>query len=72
MEEINAKAKGPEYIDKKNKGKKKELWIFFDEINTCLSLSLLTEIFIKFISLLNIFLLFMRQEPKRFDNHISN
>ncbi len=26
--------------------KKKELWVFFDEINTCLSLSLLTEIFI--------------------------
>jgi len=24
----------------------KELWVFFDEINTCLSLSLLTEIFI--------------------------
>jgi hypothetical protein len=24
----------------------KELWIFFDEINTCLSMSLLTEIFI--------------------------
>ena len=46
MEEINAKAKGQEYIDEKNKGKKKELWIFFDEINTCLSLSLLTEIFI--------------------------
>jgi energy-coupling factor transporter ATP-binding protein EcfA2 len=46
MEEINAKAKGPEYIDEKNKGNKKELWIFFDEINTCLSLSLLTEIFI--------------------------
>ena len=24
----------------------KELWVFFDEINTCFSLSLLTEIFI--------------------------
>ena len=24
----------------------KELWVFFDEINTCLSLSLITEIFI--------------------------
>ena len=23
----------------------KELWVFFDEMNTCLSLSLLTEIF---------------------------
>ena len=28
------------------KQKDKKLWIFFDEINTCLSLSLLTEIFI--------------------------
>ena len=28
------------------KQENKELWIFFDEINTCLSLSLLTEIFI--------------------------
>ena len=45
MEEMNKKAKGQEYIDKKNT-KKKELWVFFDEINTCLSLSLLTEIFI--------------------------
>ena len=26
--------------------KDKELWVFFDEMNTCLSLSLLTEIFI--------------------------
>ena len=37
-------------MDGKNKlaekQKNKELWIFFDEINTCLSLSLLTEIFI--------------------------
>ena len=28
------------------KQKDKELWVFFDELNTCLSLSLLTEIFI--------------------------
>ena len=28
------------------KEQNKELWVFFDEINTCLSLSLLTEIFI--------------------------
>ena len=39
-----------EIMDKKNelaqKQKDKELWIFFDEMNTCLSLSLLTEIFI--------------------------
>lgn len=31
-------------IAKKNKDE--ELWVFFDELNTCLSLSLLTEIFI--------------------------
>ena len=36
MNEMNEKAKKQE----------RELWIFFDEINTCLSLSLLTEIFI--------------------------
>ena len=36
MDEINEKAK---------KGKK-ELWVFFDELNTCDSLSLITEIFI--------------------------
>ena len=36
MEEMNEKAKKQE----------KELWVFFDEINTCLSLSLLTEIFV--------------------------
>ena len=42
MKEINQKAK---YINKE-KNLKKELWVFFDEINTCLSLSLLTEIFI--------------------------
>ena len=28
------------------KEKDKETWLFFDEMNTCLSLSLLTEIFI--------------------------
>jgi len=39
MKEMNKKAK-----DEQNKNK--ELWVFFDEINTCLSLSLLTEIFI--------------------------
>ena len=39
MREINEKAK-------EEKQKNKELWVFFDEINTCLSLSLLTEIFI--------------------------
>ena len=39
MEKMNETAKSEKY-------KKKELWIFFDEINTCLSLSLLTEIFI--------------------------
>ena len=39
MKEMNAKAKSKEF-------KNKELWVFFDEINTCLTLSLLTEIFI--------------------------
>ena len=39
MREMNIKAKTQKYKDK-------ELWVFFDEINTCLSLSLLTEIFI--------------------------
>ena len=34
-----------EYINKKSK-QKKEQWVFFDEINICLSLSLLTKIFI--------------------------
>ena len=38
-------------MEEKNKlakeQKDKELWVFFDEMNTCLSLSLLTEIFIK-------------------------
>ena len=37
MNEINIEA---------NKNIDKELWVFFDEINTCLSFSLLTEIFI--------------------------
>ena len=39
-----------EIMDKKDeiarKNKNKEIWLFFDEINTCLSLSLITEIFI--------------------------
>ena len=36
-----------ERVDKIAKGvKDKETWVFFDEMNTCLSLSLLTEIFI--------------------------
>jgi len=33
-------------MNKKAKEMKNELWVFFDEINTCLSLSLLTEIFV--------------------------
>ena len=45
MKEINQLAKEMEYINKE-KNLKKELWVFFDELNTCLSLSLLTEIFI--------------------------
>ena len=45
MKIINNKAKEQEFIDNE-KNQKKELWAFFDEINTCLSLSLLTEIFI--------------------------
>ena len=45
MKEINEIAKKSEVINKE-KNIKKELWVFFDEINTCLSLSLLTEIFI--------------------------
>jgi len=32
--------------NEKAKNQSKELWVFFDEINTCLSMSLLTEIFI--------------------------
>ena len=36
MEEINNQAKEKE---------EKEIWLFFDEINTCLSLCLITEIF---------------------------
>ena len=38
MRKMNEKANNEKY-------KNKELWVFFDEINTCLSLSLLTEIF---------------------------
>ena len=45
MKEINEIAKRQEYLIKE-KNIKKELWVFFDEINTCLSFSLLTEIFI--------------------------
>ena len=33
-------------MKKLKKKKENEIWAFFDEINTCLSLSLLTEIFI--------------------------
>jgi len=44
MKEKNEKAKKQAFIDEKKK-KKIELWVFFDEINTCKSLSLLTEIF---------------------------
>ena len=40
MDEANEEAKNVK------KEQDKELWVFFDEINTCLSLSLLTEIFI--------------------------
>ena len=36
MDKVNERAK-----------KEKELWVFFDELNTCDSLALLTEIFIK-------------------------
>ena len=43
MRKINKKAKMQEKIDEKHK---KEQWVFFDEINTCLSMTLLTEIFI--------------------------
>ena len=49
MREMNDKAKSEKYIQIEEKSKKKikkDLWAFFDEINTCLSLSLLTEIFI--------------------------
>jgi len=45
-EEINEKMKEMNKNAKSDKYKNKELWVFFDEINTCLSLSLLTEIFI--------------------------
>ena len=39
MRDLNNKAKYEKYQEK-------ELWAFFDEINTCLSFSLLTEIFV--------------------------
>ena len=39
MREMNEKSKTKKYENK-------DLWVFFDEINTCLSLSLFTEIFI--------------------------
>ena len=45
MSKANEKAKIQGFIDEKSK-KKKELWVFFDEINTSPSLTLLTEIFI--------------------------
>ena len=45
MKEMNEKAKLQDYINKE-KNIRKELWVFFDEINTCLSFSILTEIFI--------------------------
>ena len=43
MKKLNEKAK--KHINEETK-QKKELWVFFDEINTCLSFSLLIEIFI--------------------------
>jgi len=42
MKEINEIAKRQEYLIKE-KNIKKELWVFFDEINTCLSFSHLME-----------------------------
>ena len=45
MEDMNKKEKEQDYSDH-NKIIKKESWVFFDEINTCFSLSLLMEIFI--------------------------
>ena len=45
MRKANEKARNQVYIDDKSK-QRKELWVFFDEINTSLSLTLLTEIFI--------------------------
>ena len=47
-----------EQIAKKNKND--DLWLFFDEINTCLSLSLITEIFIN-----------RAYEGKKFSDNIS-
>ena len=41
----NSMRKQKKHINKETK-QKKELWVFFDEINTCLSFSLLIEIFI--------------------------
>ncbi len=45
MKEINEISKKSEYINKE-KNIKKELRVFFDEINTCLLLSIFNEIFI--------------------------
>ena len=45
-EEITRQMRNMNIIAKSEKYKNKELWVFFDEINTCLTLSLLTEIFI--------------------------
>ena len=33
-------------MNEKVEKQEKKLWVFFDEINTCVSLSLLTEIFV--------------------------
>ena len=46
MKEINSKAKETDYTNGEKK-LKKEIWVFFDQINTCLSWPLLKEIFIK-------------------------
>ena len=45
MKRMNELAKKQDYKNKKHK-ERKEQWVFFDEINTCNSLTLLTEIFI--------------------------
>ena len=45
-EEITKKMEEMNEIAKSKKYNKKELWVFFDEINTCPSLALLTEIFV--------------------------
>ena len=39
--------KNVKMINEESKNLKEEIWVFFDEINTCQSFSLLTEIFIK-------------------------